>query len=176
MTTKEIIMKTTIFQSEIMSVVETTDSELAKAIEWADANPVVWKIVTGTRSKAFGRNSCEYIGWAQGNKSPEAILERVRHFRTCLVGVNSVRIWGWRARFTLEHYRDKGFKGGFFQQWDENYPRACMMLDYTPETFEEVTDQFENWMDKNYRTAGITLDGKTVRTYDRRMEEEGGMD
>jgi len=157
--------------------VETTNPELAKVIEWADRNPVVWKIVTGTRSKAFGRKSSFYIGWAQNSKSPDAILERARAFREEIFTTDyrARQIWGWRACYTFEHYRDKDFKGGFFQQWDEKYPRGCLTLDYTPETLEEVLDQFEKWIGSSYNSVRITIDGKTVRTLaDQKIAAMGG--
>ena len=43
------------YVSEVLPEVTTQDPDLAKTIAWADTNHVVWKIVTNTRSKAFGR-------------------------------------------------------------------------------------------------------------------------
>jgi hypothetical protein len=138
--------------SEVLPEVDTQDPERAKTIAWADDNPVVWKIVTGARSKAFGRNSCEYIGWAQRSEAPEAILERARHFHTCVdpnvlggLEYRSRDIWGWRARFTFQHYQDKGFTGGYFQRFDGRYDRDCLSLDYTPGTLAEVVRNFMEW-------------------------------
>lgn len=54
-------------------------------------------------------------------------------------------IWGWRARFTFEHYGHKGFRGGFFQRFDGRYDRDCMSLDYTPETLAQVVRNFMQW-------------------------------
>ena len=140
------------YVSEILPEVNTQDPDLAKSIAWVDANPVVWKIVTNTRSKAFGRKSSEFIGWAQRSPAPEAILERARHFHTCVdpnvlggLHYRSRDIWGWRARFTLEHYQDKGFTGGFFQRFDGNFDRDAMTLDYTPETLAQVVRNFMQW-------------------------------
>jgi len=140
------------YVSEILPEVTAQDPDLGKTIAWADANPVVWKIVSNTRSKAFGRKSSEYIGWAQRSPSPEAILERARHFHSCVdpnvlggLHYRSQGIWGWRARFTFEHYPDKGFTGGFFQRFDGRYDRDCMSLDYTPETLAEVLRNFMEW-------------------------------
>ena len=161
------------FQSDVRPEITTTDPHLAKVIAWADKHPVAWEIVTKERSKAFGVGSSEYIGWAQRSQSPEAILERLRHFKELVGGGDHWRriregddsIFVWRARFTLEHYRNKGFRGGFFQQHDSNYPRSCLTLDYTPETFKGVLDRFCAWMDRSYDTKQITVDGKTVRTF-----------
>ena len=43
-----------LFLSETRPDVYTTCPDLARVMQWADDHPVVWKIVTGTRSKAFG--------------------------------------------------------------------------------------------------------------------------
>ena len=174
MKTHQCTMTYRIFQSDIQPEVATTDPRLAHVLAWADANPVVWDIVTKTRSKAFGLGSCVYIGWAQRSQSPDAILERVRTFKELVEGGEQPggvcepdeSIFVWRARFTLEHYRDKGFTGGLFQQHDANYPRSCLVLDYTPETLEEVLERFCAWMDRFYETKRITIDGKTVRTFE----------
>ena len=137
-------------------------------IQWSDEHSIVWDIVTKTRSKAFGRRSCLYIGWAQSSMAPDAILERVRHFKELADSKSAYHndsIFTWRARFTLEHYLDKGFRGGFFQQHDAKYPRSCLTLDYTPETLELVLDKFCTWIDHTYDTRKISIDGKTVRVF-----------
>jgi len=158
-----------IFISDIRPEISTSCPDFEQVIQWADDHPVIWDIVTKTRSKAFGRGSCEYIGWAQRNMSPEAILERVRHFKNLIDGKthyhSSDSIFLWRARFTLKHYQDKGFRGGFFQQHDSRYPRSCLTLDYTPETREEVLERFCAWMERTYDTRRITVDGKNVRIF-----------
>jgi len=74
-------------------------------------------------------------------------------------------IFVWRAQFTIKHFQDKGFRGGFFQQHDAKYPRSCLTLDYTPETLQEVLDRFCEWMDHAYNTRYLTLNGVTVRTF-----------
>ncbi len=167
-TTEETITKK-IYQSEVVSEIRTSDPGFAHIIAWADNHPVVWKIVTGRRSKAFGLGSCVYIGWAQRSMAPEAILERVRYIHELVEGESPYHhensIFAWRARFTLEHYKDKGFTGGFFQQHDAKYPRSCLTLDYAPGTFEQVLNKFCAWMDLYYDTVRVTVDGKTVRTF-----------
>ncbi|MCX5758622.1 MAG: hypothetical protein NTU83_08980, partial [Candidatus Hydrogenedentes bacterium] len=123
---------------------------------------------------AFGLGSCEYIGWAQKSKEPDAVLERVWHMHELGEGKcpyhdpNSIFVW--RAKFTLEHYQDKKFTGGFFQQHDAKYPRSCLTLDYTPETFNEVLDRFCAWMDRAYDTDYVTLNKATVRTFGRKED------
>lgn len=159
----------TIYQSECLAKVHTLDPLLARTIAWADSHPVAWRVVTEHRSKAFGRGSCEYIGWAQKSMEPSAIFERVHHFHELVSNTspyhNEQSIFVWRARFTMEHYQDKGFKGGFFQQHDAKYPRSCLTLDYTPETLQEVLDKFCAWIDQYHDTQRITLNGTTVRTF-----------
>jgi len=160
---------TTLYQSEVLAHVKTSHPALGPVIKWADENPVVWKIVTGRRSKAFGVGSCVYIGWAQQSKEPGAILERVRQMHelaTCNQPYYTPdSIFVWRARFTLEHYRDKKFTGGFFQQHDSKYPRSCLTLDHTPDTFEKVLQRFSAWIDRHYDTHHITVNGQVVRTF-----------
>ena len=76
-------------------------------------------------------------------------------------------IFGWRARFTLEHYRCKGFGGGCFQQHDGQYNRSCLNLDYTPDTLDEVIERFLAWCDVGYKfpTASVSVNGKTIRKF-----------
>lgn len=164
---ENITSNATLYRSEVRPDVSTDDAVVAQSIAWADANPHVWKIVTGTKSKAFGRCSCVYIGWAQKSMAPEAILERVEHFHRLVTGrephLSPDHIMCWRAGFTFEHYRDAGFTGGFFQQHDAKFPRLCLTLDYTPGTLEEVIDCFLRWCGRDYQTARVTVDGKVVR-------------
>lgn len=172
MKAEKIVIEETRYRSDVIKEIITTDSEIASVIEWADANPQVWKIVMGTRSKAFGRKSSEYLGCVQNSNEPIAILERVRHFHTLFwTRTPHQSIFVWRAQFTFDHYGEKGFKGGFFQQFDEKYSHNCLTLDYTPETFAEVLDRFEAWMDQRIETVRITVDGKIVRTFDTETDE-----
>jgi hypothetical protein len=165
---EEIITRSEIFYiSGIIPDIKTREPELKKVIEWADANPVVWEIVTHNKSKAFGKNSCFYIGWAQKSMEPVAILERARAFydEVFAEDYRNYQIWSWRARFTLSHYKDKSFTGGFFQQWDEKYSRDCLTLDYTPETLEKVINKFCEWAGNSYKIKRITVNNKTAREY-----------
>jgi len=163
-----------VFISETQPEILKTCPDFAEAIQWADDHPLVWDIVTKTRSKAFGRGSCVYIGWAQKSMAPDAILERLRHFKELVDGNSPYHdadsIFRWRAQFTLTHYRETGFRGGFFQQHDAQYPRDCLTLDYTPETLELVLDKFCAWMGRSYATQNVTVDGKTVRLFKSRNE------
>jgi hypothetical protein len=157
---KEIIKRSK-YTSETHPQITSTNDRDAEVIRFLDENPVVYEIVTKNKSKAFGMKSCDYIGWAQRNNSIPAILEKIRHFKSRID--SSQGIFDWRARFTLEHYRDKGFTGGFFKQWDAKYPRDCMSIDYTPETLEEVVKMFAAWISPFYDTQRITVDDKEIR-------------
>jgi hypothetical protein len=169
MQTQVLQRNTTVWRSEQRPEVVTSESNLAKVIAWADENPHVWDIVTHVRSKAFGRGSCDYIGWAQRSMAPEAVLERARHFHGLVTGsdphLGPSHIMAWRARFTFRRYRDSGFTGGFFQQHDATYPRLCLTMDYTPETLDEVVGRFLRWCGDMFPTARVTVDGVTVRDF-----------
>ena len=79
MKTSTEIITNTVYQSECFPEIRTINASLTRIIVWADEHPVVLRIVTERRSKAFGIGSSVYIGWAQKSKEPDAILERVRH-------------------------------------------------------------------------------------------------
>jgi hypothetical protein len=173
MKSAERIIRVTDYTSEVLPFVTTTNPALAAVIEWADANPVVWRIVTSTRSKSFGKNSSVYMGCSRGSE-PGQILDRVATFKHEVQRVAPPgqtygnEFWRWRANFTLEHYDDKGFKGGFFQQYDGGYDRGCCYLDYTPKTLEAVIDRFVAWCAGAaavswHPTVEVRIDGKCVR-------------
>ena len=156
------------FTSEVMPDVSSDKPFDGAVIAWADTYPVAWKIVTQKRSKAFGVGSCEYIGWAQKSMENGAILARLHHLKNVLEGTDSGNsFWKKRAWFTFDHYQDKGFTGGFFQQHDERFPRVCCTLDYTPETLESVIDSFVAWCNDGctFKTTTIMINGKTVRGF-----------
>jgi hypothetical protein len=162
---------TTVWTSDVRPEIGTTEPPLAEVIAWADAHPCAWDVVTRARSKAFGLGSCEYIGWAQRGMAPTAVLERARHLHGLAEGRDAFQgpasIFAWRARFTLEHYRDKGFTGGSFRQHDGQFHRLCMTMDYTPETLGDVVTRFIAWCGRDCRTEYVTLDSKVVRRMDR---------
>jgi hypothetical protein len=154
------------YRSSVVDV-ETESIAMVPFIEWADANPIAWKIVMDSKSKAFGINSTN-----GGNSSSSGVLPRLE-FLKC-ESERADPFWGWRARFTLEHYMEKGFKSGFFQQWDGTYHRGCSSLDYTPATLDEVVSRFLAWCDIGWRQDGyhfhfptveVRLNKKTIRTY-----------
>jgi len=151
------------FASSVHPKIVTTHKGLAEVIAWADANPVVWKIVMGSRSAPFGKNASTYMGYQRGD-SPTMALQRAATFKDELRGSG---FFGWRARFTLAHYSDKGIKGGFFQQFDGTYTRGSSYLDYTPATLDEVIGEFLKWCDVGYRfpTCEVWLDKKPIRKF-----------
>ena len=162
---------TTVWTSDVRPELHTTDATLADVITWADAHPCAWDVVTHAKSKAFGLGSCEYIGWAQRGMAPEAILERASHLYGLATGRDAFQspasIFAWKARFTLEHYREPGFTGGLFRQHDGQFHRLCMTLDYTPETLGCVVSRFIDWCGHDYRTEYVTLNSEIVRRLDR---------
>jgi hypothetical protein len=156
------------FSSEIHPEIRTRREDLAEVIEWADANPKVWRIVRENKSKAFGQKSSMYLGYQRG-PSPSAALDRATRFGEIvkLERSGSVSIFTWSARFTLENYGAKGFKSGFFRQFDGTHDRGCCYLDYTPETLNIVIDRFLQWCGNTFETQEVRVDGKTVRTVTR---------
>ena len=164
METKTETVEITEYRSSAYPKIRSNYDQDAAAIEFIDNNPVVIDIVNGEQSAAFGAGSCVYIGWMQGNLSTSAVLGRVKTMMRILSGDTAGEyvgsIWNWRAHFTLDHYEDKGFKGGFFQAHDR-FPRGCLSLDYTPATLPEVIRWFYGWS-CNSDTQKITIDGKEV--------------
>jgi len=110
------------FESEVRPEITTTNPELGKVIAWADTHPVAWNIVTGTRSKLFGRWSSTYLGWSRGDNAAKAVLERLRCFKEIIEEEQNCDLRRM-AQFTLAHYRDKGFCNGLFEQYDNNDKR-----------------------------------------------------
>ena len=164
-----VVTETRVYTSEVMPEVSTSHAELGEVIAWADANPVAWKIVTQTRSAPFGKNSCDYMGIIRGRTDPQSVLDRVAYFKAQTernFPPESPRardnFFTWRAKFTLAHYADKGFRGGFFREYDADYSRNCVYLDYTPETKEAVIDRFLAWC-SGYDAHFVTVDDVVVR-------------
>lgn len=165
------------YASSVHPEIETMSEGYADTIEWADAHPIVWRIVLETKSAAWGRTSSRYPGHGRGEEA-SAVLYRATVFREYYEhgGVPANRgtilqppynFFQWSARFTFDHYKDKGFHCGFFQQFDGTYPRGCASLDYTPETKEEVLDRFLEWCKSSYDhgTKELWIDKKVVRTF-----------
>jgi hypothetical protein len=150
------------FASSIRPDLSTEDEALAVAIDWADQHPVAYRIVTGTRSAVFRRGSAEYPGYYRDGDRANCVLRRLQHLmdRTGETG-----IFGWRARFTLEHYADPGFRGALFQLWDGQYARSAIVLDYTPALLETVLDQFTQWCDPFYEKVEVRIGKRVVHRF-----------
>ena len=127
--------------------------DLLPILQWADAHPVVYKIVSrGSRSPAFGPGSCVYLGCIQHSADPSAVLERLRTLYDLaneqgLYAGQGSSIFCWRARFTLAHYGEPGFTGGTFTTMLPGRPSPLdtLILDYTPATVWSVAQAFANW-------------------------------
>lgn len=164
------------FTSTVRPDISSEDERDEAIIAWADENPHVWRIVTTSKSKVFGVGSSEYLGCYQRGKDPGSILGRLRGLKSALEDTESrSEFFRWRAGFTFEHFKDKGFTGGRFQLYalythegeTKEYPRDCVDLDYTPETLEGVIDHFLAWVDPLHMRSAtrVTLDGKTVKEF-----------
>lgn len=163
----EVVRREIVHTSEVMPSVSGSSAYDAEVIAWADAHPVVWKIVTANKSAPFGKKSCTYMGCIQGRDDPVSVLDRVATFKYELERYQGqecpAEFFSWRAQFTLDHYGKKGFRGGFFRQYDERYSRGCASLDYTPDTRETVIDRFLQWCGSSYETYHVTIDDVVVR-------------
>ena len=152
----------TLYRSEILDWVETEDAALSHSIAWADALPVVYKILNEKRS-VFGKDSYQWISEAMG-ETAHALLRRVALFRAQLK--SSAPFFNYLANFTLENYENPSLRKGFMQQWDGTYTRFCTSVDYTPDTLDAVIQRFRAWCDEEPRLAFYTqeiwLDRKPV--------------
>ena len=169
MKTTTVTYEQTIYASEVMSEVTSVHAHDEELIAWADAHPVVYRIVTEGRSAPFGARSSEWHGWAQGANTPAAILHRLGRLRRVLGEFPDdcpASIFSWRAGFTLAHYDDRPSRlvGGHFTQWDGSYRRGSIALDYTKETLDEVVERFRRWCGALFPTAAVLLqERKTER-------------
>lgn len=167
-----------LYRSEIRPEIQAEDAELGEVIAWADEHPVVYDIVATRKSKAYGRGALDHIGWAQDSMDTDAILARIGHVhRHAMAGDSHLlgSITPWRVRFALEHFGERGYTGGFFQQhatWSDGkeYPRLCQTLDFTPKLLDAVVERFIHWFEMSPgaygNTTRVTLDGKDIRTFD----------
>jgi hypothetical protein len=150
------------YASEVHPEITTKDADDSQFIEWADANPDVWALILGKKSKVFGARGSGYSVAA----NPVSRLRQLHHELNKNAQEISHRpdFWTWRAKFSLAHFKDKGFKTGFFRQWDGKYDRGCSYIDYTPATLDEAITRFRAWCDVGYKfeTKEIRVDGKKV--------------
>ena len=141
----------------------TSNPNFLDAIDWADANPLVWEL-TGprSRSKTFGPQSSYYLGAHRG-PSVAAWLGRVETCRRDRATPDT--IWAWRLAHALAHYRARDLRSGFFQQWDGAYDRHSLQLDYTPASRNAAIARFLAWCDAGgprFETRGVKIDGHFV--------------
>lgn len=162
------------YQSEVCDQARTNSEALAPLIAWADANPIVYRIVTETRSKAFGRGASLYLACDHGMDS-SSILGRLKTFKRELDRVlsrdelnrvsgrdDSLNFHQWLATFTFEHYDDPGFRSGYMQQWDGTYDRGCAYVDYIPSALPMIINRFRAWCGSTFETRAVRLDGEDV--------------
>jgi hypothetical protein len=150
------------YVSTVEPNLSTENESLAKALEWADANPVAYRIVTEKKSAVFGRDSSEYTGFCRDGKDHDSVLQRIDHLRheTLQEG-----FFGWRARFSMEHYLKRGFHSDLFRLWDGEYHRSSLLLDYTGATIEAVLDQFVAWCDPFYKKVEVYVGDRLGRRF-----------
>lgn len=155
------------FTSSVRPDVSTEDAALAGALEWADAHPVAYRIVTGTLSAVFGRRSVEYLGSDRdaGDDDPDRVAKTVRRLAHLRESALKDGLFGWRVRFALAHYEDSGFRGDVFRLWDGEVLRCALPLDHTPATLEEVLDQYAAWCDPCYRRVEVRVGKRVVRRF-----------
>jgi hypothetical protein len=149
---------------------QTEDESLAQALEWNDANPVAYHIVTQKKSVVFGRDSSEYMGIHRDGTDHDSVLRRIDHLR---LETLKEGIFGWRARFTMEHYLKRGgLRGDLFRLWDGERYRSCLFLDYTGATIEAVLDQFVAWCDPSYKRVEVHVGDRVGRRFPAESEPQ----
>ncbi len=173
-TRTETVVKT-YYVAEAWPGIETETESYAPVIAGAYQNPYAWVIVADGRSIAWGMGANAYLGTCRDSSQPWAILMRLELFaRWCREpgfkerGPNGVggSIQAENARFALANYGCKNYGGGLFKQHDGQYDRACLYLDYTPETLETWIDRFVEWAEHGpvkHVTDSVFLNGQVVR-------------
>lgn len=156
------------WQSTVHPGLMTEDVSLVTALEWADAYPVAFHIVTEKRSVVFGRDCSEYAGLHRDGTDPDSVLRRIDHLRQETLKEG---IFGWRARFTMDHYllgrssAERRIRGDLFRLWDGEYHRSALFLDYTGDTIEAVIDQFVAWCDPSYKKVEVHVGDRLGRRF-----------
>jgi hypothetical protein len=154
-------------KSRVMRFIAAWTPEGARAVRWADRNPVAWEIVTTDTSKALGLGAPEYDGRERLSTDSEAVLARVVRLHGLVLEARQRRnsLYAWRATFAMEHFHDPGFTGGLFAQCAGRKERFHLLLDYTPQTLVEVITRFAAWTYHGSPVTHITLNGATVYEY-----------
>jgi hypothetical protein len=147
----KIVRGKTVYISEVMPQVRTGRPREGAVLNAADRQPVLYRIVTSRRSRAWGIRG-HYA--ERGVTDAAAVLGRLS---TLLDATGRTDILGESARFTTEHYDAAGFTGGEFTLHGK-HPLCTLVLDYTPQTVNEVIESFLRW-------AGATpgMPASTVR-------------
>ena len=92
-----------------------------------------------------------------------------RNVRASITSLSKVRFpslidWSicWRARFTFEHYEDKGFTGGVFFTVTETSRGYgdLLTIDYTPALIDEVARRFVVWARNHPQPVAIVIKKK----------------
>ena len=146
----------------------TETESLAAAVEWADANPVAYHIVTAKKS-VFGRDSCEYMGLHRDGTDNESVLHRIEHLR---LETLKPGIFGWRARFTVETNRSAVSTATSFGLWDGAYFRSSLQLDRQARRSRRSSTSFVAWCDPYYAKAEVRVGdrvGRRLRPRRRRL-------
>lgn len=163
------IIRKLVYISEVVSEVESERESDAATLAWADEHPDSYKLVMGTASRVYGRNSPYQLGLYHGSSTPEAVIHRLERLRDDVESMNL--FFRRRAMFSFDHARDPKLTGGLFCQHavytdGKEYGRSCTYLDYTPSTRDEVIERFMTWMETGLGpTVRITVDDDTVRTF-----------
>ncbi len=146
MKTKLVRGKTT-YVSDVMPAVRTTSARESAVLHAADERPLLYRIVTTGRSRAWGSRGAHY-------PHPSAIIERLS---ILLDALGRTDVLGESARFTAEHFDETGFMGSELVLHGK-HPICTLTLDYTPATLPDVIQTF-------LRFAGTTpgMPASTVR-------------
>ena len=139
----------------------------ARAVRWADRNPVAWEIVTTERSRAMGLGSPEYDGRERLSTDSEAVLARVVRLYELVLEARKRpnSLYAWRAAFAMAHFHDPGFTGGLFAQHVGRREHFHLLMDYTPQTLVEVIARFAAWTYHGSPVTHVTLNGGIVYEY-----------
>jgi hypothetical protein len=154
-------------KSRVMRFVAAWSPDNARAVRWADWNPVAWEIVTTGVSRAMGLGAPEYDERIRHGTDCEAVLARVARLHELVQEARRrpSSLFAWRAAFAMEHFHDPRFTGGLFAQHVGRKEHFHLLMDYTPETRGEVIERFAQWTYHGSPVTHVTIDGMTVHQY-----------
>lgn len=160
------------YVSEVHPEIETENEQLAGIIDWADENLAAFDVVREMKSGVYGKAATRHPAWARLQDDAGAVIERLRALRDDLKFDRPGQLFNrWQAEFILQHHSDPKLRSGLFQQhaiWTDGveYPRQCLIVDYTDASLEEALDRFHVWASftESFRDATrITVNGITRR-------------